>query len=422
MFLPPLSPPAPLLPFQTSTEIPTPEGWRVLPMQNGLVGFAPKDLVPGRQIGMVFWPEESAPGDLKAWFEAKAKTMGIAAPKVRVANGIAITGGVNAGKPMLLAAVRPAGRSGRTQVGMLFGDAEELDRFDGDFAATLKAIAGIRSAPEPNPERRREPTPMERAVALLPTAVPSKPLPTADDHGAKVWVRNTQSYGMSGITVSVTPLVLFPDGSAFDSGPSYPVAAFDPAHLRAALPAYDVGTWKIVGNTLTLTWPTLDPKDRVRTFRRLGDGWTDRDDATTKDAWNVYRRVVPVTPAKILGAWSTSSLVTTGLMGGGVPMVAAGSSGELSFAKGVYANATSTFASATTATMGDSFKTGGDISTFSDGKRRAAGRYRLDGLLLTREIEGRRGVDLAFLIPFWDGDVPGTMWMGADRWKRPGKD
>ncbi len=398
-------------------EIAPPEGWKRVAMKGGQTAFAPEDVPKGKIAGIVLWPEERAPGDLKAWFARRAAEFGVAKPDVKGDARTVLTGGEANGRPLILAAVRLPGSGERARVAMLFADADLLKEYGPTFGALLASLRG--DAPKAERTPKAEPSPRDRALAKLPLSDPAKPLPPAALNGAKIFIRNTSRYGMSGMEVRTDPLILFPDGTAFDGGPSYPVAAFDPAHLKEQSTRFDVGTWRIEGATMTLLWPAKAPRDREQTYRRIGDAWTDSKDATKDSTWNVYRRVVPLPPAKILGPWHSSSLMVTGTMGGGTPMVSSGSSSDLAFNATEYADASSSFASATTTNMGDGFKSGGDVTTFSDGKRRAAGRYRLDGLLLTRERNGRRGVELAFLIPSFDGPDPKTMWLSGDRWSRP---
>ena len=104
-------------------------------------------------------------------------------------------------------------------------------------------------------------------------------------------------------------------------------------------------------------------------------------------------------------------------------MVAAGSNRDLTFAaNGTYSGAGETFASATTANMGDAFKSGGDVTASHTGKTGGAGQWRLDGPLLTTVQDGRRGVQLAYILPNWNKDgSPPEIMLGGDWWFRPGK-
>lgn len=336
-----------------------------------------------------------------------------------------MTDGVNRGRPFILAAVRPANSTTRARVAMLFGDADLLKEYNDGFAELIRSIrsgrkeggATVTTRPK---EREAKPSRDQEEWANLPASDPAKPLPPAAAGGAKVFIIYTNTYGLSGMEVRHDPLVLFPDGTAFDGAPEGPVAKFDVAHLKTAYRPVDVGRWAISGTTMTLTWPGRT-RDKSEKYRKIGEGWTAEADTKPDSAWNIYRRVVPVTQTKVQGEWKTQSLFTSGMAGGGTPMVAAGSSGTLAFKGGRYADSMSRFASATTANMGDAFKSGGDVGAYSKGGDAGSGRYRIDGLLLTRERYGRRGIELIFLMPNWDGDRMGAMMIGDRRYERPEK-
>lgn len=396
-------------------------------LKNGQIGFAPEGLEKGQLAGMIFWPEESATGDLKAWFQRKAPAMGAKGGAFSSIGGIVLTTGVSNGRPFILAAARPKGSTERARVGMLTADADIIKNYSSDFTALLVQYS-TGKAPEGSPtpkasstdNRKAKPDPDPR-WANLPASNPAKPLPAASLNGAKVYIVYRNSYGLSGMTVTTDPMILFPDGTAFSDGPNKPVAAFDAAHLKGAVSRFDVGRWSLSGNRLTTTFP-LRKSDPTTVYRKVGESWTDDKEANANSAWNVYRRAVPGTIARLQGEWRTSSLSTMGGMGGGTPMVASGSSGTLVFKGDRFANSSSSFASATTANMGDAFKSGGDVSTYSNRDRKAGGRYRLDGILLTREVDGKRGIELCFLMPHYDGDVPKTFFIGGSRYGRPERD
>ena len=394
-------------------------------MKGDQIGFAPDDVPKGKTVGIVLWPEESATGDLKAWFTKKAPAMGATGGQFRESGGVVLTGGVRNARPFILAAVRPAGSTTRARVAMLFGDADQLKRHQDSFSDLLRDIRGGRAATSDSGGERPKASGAKTSAdqkkwANLPVVSPSAPLPPASLGGAKVFIIYTNTYGLSGMEVRTEPLILFPNGTAFDGAPDGPVAAFDAAHLKPTYRPTDIGRWTIVGTRMTLKWPARK-RDATVVYRKVGEGWTSEADTKADDAWNIYRRVVPVTQAKIQGAWKTESLVTMGTMGGAAPMVAAGSSGDLAFKGNRYSDSMSRFASSTTANMGDAFKSGGDVGAYSKGGDSGSGRYRIDGLLLTRERYGKRGVELAFLMPHWDGDKMGSMMIGSRRYDRPKK-
>lgn len=255
-------------------------------------------------------------------------------------------------------------------------------------------------------------------VPKVETAVKSGPLPPSSLGGAKVFIRYRMSYG-SGVEVSLDQLLMFPDGTAFNDVPNDPLPAFDIATLRKASHANDVGTWKITGGQLALTF-----KGKTEMFKKhpSSGGWAESD---YKDgSFRVYFPVKIATKQQLLGEWEHKSLFTMGSAGGGAPMVAAGSNNHLVFtANGTFKKAGKSFASATTANMGDAFKSGGDVTTTGGKNNSSAGQWRLDGPLLTTMEGGQRRVQLAFILPRWgkDTDAPEILIQG-DRYFRPGTD
>jgi hypothetical protein len=69
--------------------------------------------------------------------------------------------------------------------------------------------------------------------------------------------------------------------------------------------------------------------------------------------------------------------------------------------------------------MGDGFKTGGDVGTYGTKNKKGAGRWRLDGPLITMESEGKRTVALAFILPHWSKEGRADILIDGDWWKRP---
>ena len=110
------------------------------------------------------------------------------------------------------------------------------------------------------------------------------------------------------------------------------------------------------------------------------------------------------------GQWTTRSFSVSGGLGG-TPTIASDATGTLVFRGDRYAAGRAGLVS-----VGSADAAGG----FSN-RSRGGGRFRLDGLLLTREKDGKRGVELCFLMPNWDGKVPKTFWIGGDRYERPKK-
>ncbi|MGV3616191.1 MAG: DUF6683 family protein [Fimbriimonas sp.] len=249
-------------------------------------------------------------------------------------------------------------------------------------------------------------------------AVKAGPIPASDLGGAKIFIRYRMSYG-NGVEVSLDQLLLFPDGTAFNDVPNDPLPRFDLATVKQASQPGDIGRWKVTGNQLALTF-----RGKTETFRKhpSSGGWAEPD---YKDgSFRVYFPVVVATKQQLLGEWKHKSLFTMGTMGGGAPMVAAGSNSNLTFSpNGTFSKAGESFASATTANMGDAFKAGGDVTTNGGRKTGAKGQWRLDGPLLTTVENGQRRVQIAFILPKWGKptDAPEILIQG-DRYFRPGTD
>ena len=306
------------------------------------------------------------------------------------------------------AAVRQAARQ---QLRSVFGiDASSLTRQpDGTFVSPRAASGAIVASGKAGGKSAGAPS-----VA----AASHGPLPAASAHGARIFVK----YTFQATKTSFDQLILFPSGAAFTDVPSKPVSRFDEATLHASLKPYDVGTWKQSGNTIVLTFPAKT-RDRVTTLRKVPKGWYDGTGKIDADSsYDTYFPVTPTTSAGIAGAWKTESLTTMGMAGGAAPMVAHGSSGNRVFRPdGTFAGGSESFTSATTANMGDGFKSGGDVGVYNAKNKKGAGRWRLDGPLLTMEEGGRRSVALAFVLPHWNKTGPPELLIDGDWWQRPDK-
>jgi hypothetical protein len=262
------------------------------------------------------------------------------------------------------------------------------------------------------------------ANAALPpprASAASGPLPAASLGGAKVFVKYSFTTYPS-FQTRFDHLLLFPDGTAFADIPSKPLPTFSAAALKAALKPRYVGRWKQSGaDTMVLTFPG----DKPQTLRRGPRGWYDAADPPKPDsAYETYFPVVVPTKKTLLGAWRNKNLVTSGAAGGGTAFVAAGSTSDRVFnADGTFAGSREGFASATTANMGDAFKSGGDVTTYGKNTRQTTGRWRLDGPLLTTETpDGQRTVSLAFVLPNWSKTQKTDLLIQGDWWQRPEKD
>lgn len=234
--------------------------------------------------------------------------------------------------------------------------------------------------------------------------------------GAQLFVKYYQVYYPRANTL-FGQLALFPDGTAFDDVPTKPMPNFNEATLRGLLEPSVVGHWKMAGNTLLLTFP----KEK-RTLRKHPHGWYDgTGPIPTASAYDIYYPVLAPPRARLLGAWKNKSLTVLGTNGGGAPMVAAGSEGNWAFnADGTFSDGEKSFTSATTANMGSAYKGPSDLNSMSHSSRQSAGKWRLDGPLLTLEKDGQRTVHLAFLMPYWTKNMAQTdLMIDGDRWQRP---
>ena len=236
--------------------------------------------------------------------------------------------------------------------------------------------------------------------------------------GARIYIKYSLEYYPS-FNTRFDHLLLFPNGTAFDDIPSKPLSSFSEASIRKGLHPRDIGRWKVAGNSLVLTFDK-----KKRTLKKHARGWFEGDGKPEKDsAYDIYYPVISPPRARMLGAWKNSDLVVSGTQGGGAPMVAAGSSGDMTFnANGTFSDGRESFVSATTQNMGDAYKGEGDVVSNSNRKSKSSGKWSINGPLLTLEKKGVRTVHLAFLMPYWTKNMANTdLMIHGDRWKRPEK-
>ncbi|MEM6337234.1 MAG: hypothetical protein AAF752_11750 [Bacteroidota bacterium] len=248
------------------------------------------------------------------------------------------------------------------------------------------------------------------AAPAAQAQTPTGDLPPAPKLDAEIYMKYTWTYG-STIRVHQKPLVLFPDGTAFKELPTGVVSTFEPAALRAALIEEDegehVGTWRREDDTLILTF-----EGETRRLPRTERGWWDDDDPPKSDtAYKTYFPIVIAEREDLLGPWISESLFTIGVQG--VNFAASGSTANrVFFADGTYTEDEERFVTAT----GEI--TGGSYVGFGSNDTSVAGRWRIDGPLMTIEKNGQRGVLLAFILPEWD-KKGGDVWIGGNWWDRP---
>jgi hypothetical protein len=255
------------------------------------------------------------------------------------------------------------------------------------------------------------------------TTVPARsgPLPSANLGGAQVYIKYTLTY-YPAATTNFEPLLLYPDGTAFDDLPDKPVSRFDEETLRKAVASRHVGTWKQQGDTIVLHFDGQKQPQRV--LRRHPKGWFDgKGKEKPRGSYDIYFPVLPVSKQTLQGEWRNKELTSMGTVGGAVPMVAAGSSGRLLFRPdGTFTTSADRFASATTGNVGEAYKAGGDVGVLSKKQTGGGGQWRLDGLLLTLDQDGKRMVRLLFALPNWGkkGEAPDLL-LDGQRWERPAK-
>lgn len=313
-------------------------------------------------------------------------------------------------------------QAARLQLQTIFGvGADTLTRRpNGTFVAftNAPAISNNKVAEDPKGEKVTTEATNKAGATPVAAAATGGPLPAATTHGAQIFIK----YTFQPTSTTFDQLILFPSGAAFTDVPSKPVSTFDEATLRASLKPYDVGSWKQSGDTIVLSFPNKK-RDQVTTLRKVARGWYDGDGKPDPEsAYHTYFPVVKLTPEQLAGAWKHESLTTMGTLGGGAPMVAAGSTGNRVFnANGTFSEGKKSFASATTANMGDAFKSGGDVGTYGTNSKNGVGRWRLDGPLITMESQGKRIVALAYILPNWNKSGPPEILIDGDWWKRPEK-
>ncbi|MEO0557621.1 MAG: hypothetical protein AAF170_05485 [Bacteroidota bacterium] len=303
----------------------------------------------------------------------------------------------------------------------LFGTGPEQVSVDAD--GRISGLATGRDAGLAIPEADGPPAlpPTPRAVSGSRTS----PLPPASANGAEVYIKYTWGYGLNGMTTSQDPLILFPDGTAIEDMPVGGVREFTSSSIAAAYEEdrdrrRNVGTWQRSGDRLTLT-----VNGETRVLRKTPRGWWDDDDPIDNETgYDTYFPVVLATPEHMLGPWVTQSLFVSGTIGGASPSVASGSTtNRVFYADGTFSEDRDSFVSATTANMGDAFSTGADVGMFSENSGQAAGRWRIDGPLMTIEKDGDRRIVLAFIMPEWSLENPNSdVWVGRDFWERPDED
>ena len=297
----------------------------------------------------------------------------------------------------------------KQQLQTMFGvGARSLTRRpDGTFASTSASSASANAGAAKSGSAAKTP------AASAATKPSGGPLPAASIHGAQIFVK----YVFQGTSTSLDQLILFPDGAAFSDLPPKPVASFDEATLKASVKPFYVGTWKKSGSTLTLSFPNAT-RDKVVVLHKVPKGWYDGSPVKTDDSYNTYFPVRLLTPQSLAGAWKTQSLTTMGMAGGAAPMVAAGSSGTRVYnANGTFSGGSKSFASATTQNPDT-----GNVGVYGKNQKNGAGRWRLDGPLLTMEEGGRRTVTTAFILPNWKKNGPPDVLIDGDWWKRPEKE
>lgn len=272
---------------------------------------------------------------------------------------------------------------GMVRILALVSDPELAERGE----AALAELAGL---------RRGGPAAAPAPVATTVPAAKTGPLPAARLGGARIYVMY-RYIGGGGEGVSYDLLVLMPDGTAVREWPK-PLPSFTSAALRAAVPAKDVGRWSAAGGAIALTFP-----DGAIRLRPGSGGLVDANDPPESGArWNVY---FPATPSGTLaGRWSRVSVNSVGAIGTGITF--GGSSSKLTYqADGSYGGSRSSFATSDAPGIG---------SAAGGGSRALAGRWRLDGPLLTRAEDGWRGIVIAFRMPKWSG---GDWLIDGDRWE-----
>ena len=264
------------------------------------------------------------------------------------------------------------------------------------------------------------PVTAQRNKKPVKTAAASNSLPAASLNGARVFIKYSVVTYPRYSTV-FRPLILFPDGSAFDKFPKEPLTEFTPDTLRNSLEKFYIGQWKETGKTMTLNFPGKADYDRTRTLRKNSLGWFDgKGTLPVGKDYDIYYPVILPSHGDLLGDWKNKFSAMYGSVGGAAPMVMAGSEGIWKFnADGTFADAKESFSGSTTASMGEIYQRGeGNTDQYSNRKQSSSGKWRVDGPLLTIEKSGVRTIHIAFLMPYWSKtDV--DLMVDGDRWERP---
>ena len=91
-------------------------------------------------------------------------------------------------------------------------------------------------------------------------------------------------------------------------------------------------------------------------------------------------------------------------------------------ADGTFAKSGQSFAWGTTANLGRAFRVGADVGVGQKRKNYTEGKWRLDGLQLTTVENGRRRVQLVYVLPhFVKAGAPAQIMLQGVRWSRPKK-
>ena len=281
-------------------------------------------------------------------------------------------------------------------------------------------ISGL--APDPT---GAAPTTARPAPTPAASGSAAGPLPVGSAGGVQLFIKYTTWYDAVSMfnRDDQETLALFPDGTAVQGYPSEPVAAFTPAAIRAAsgpdVRAGHVGTWRMAGDRLKLT-----VGGETRRLPRTDKGWYDSDEPRDPDGptWDTYVPVTVTTPEQVLGPWENESVYVSGTVGGATGMTAVGGSGaRVYYADGTFSEDRESFASATDSNVGDAYRAGdGSFGSYSTNTA-AAGRWRLDGAVMTVEQDGVRTVVPAFIMPEWSA-TDTDLWIGRERRERPDPD
>ena len=255
------------------------------------------------------------------------------------------------------------------------------------------------------------------APAEAPAGAPPGPSPQPDS--VAVYVKYTYRYvsRLRRRAPRQTLLILFPDGTAANRLPSGTVPALTVRAFRDAWTdeqeGWYLGTWRVGPDGLALTF-----KGETRVLAREPRGWSDPDGrAPSGRARGVFFPGTPLTADDLAGPWEATSVRVAGLGLGG-SSVATSSAQRTFFRDG-------TFGATSQQSYRASIPNGAadDWDVDQRGESASAGRWSLDGLVLTLEADGERVAVPAFRLPHWgDGGPDGDVWIGRGIWSRPGVD